>query len=162
MPRHNQKGAAPGGSQRQLRVGEAVRHAIADILAQASVHDPDLEGHINRIVEEGYTILPNAIEPDLVDEIDESLLKLETWADLVAENPILGELEPDVEALLINRAERAEAYYRVPIDECYKLVGLIRKHWRGFSGGTEAREAIEQFFVNLKERSSTVGEGARA
>ena len=47
MPRHNQKkGAAPGSSQRQLRVGEAVRHAFADILAHGSVHDPDLEGHI--------------------------------------------------------------------------------------------------------------------
>jgi ribosome-binding factor A len=51
MPRHNQKGAAPGGSQRQLRVGEAVRHAIADILAQGSVHDPDLEGHIITVPE---------------------------------------------------------------------------------------------------------------
>ena len=27
------------------------------------------------------------------------------------------------------------SYYRVPIDECYKLVGLIRVHWRGLSGG---------------------------
>jgi len=51
MPRHNQKGAAPGGSQRQLRVGEAVRHAIADILAHRSVHDPDLEGHIITVPE---------------------------------------------------------------------------------------------------------------
>ena len=51
MPRHNQKGAAAGGSQRQLRVGEAVRHAIADILAQGSVHDPDLEGHIITVPE---------------------------------------------------------------------------------------------------------------
>jgi ribosome-binding factor A len=52
MPRHNQKkGAAPGGSQRQLRVGEAVRHAIADILAHGSVHDPDLEGHIITVPE---------------------------------------------------------------------------------------------------------------
>ena len=38
---------------------------------------PDLEAHINRIAEEGYTVLPDAIEPDLVDEIDEALLKLE-------------------------------------------------------------------------------------
>src|SRR5436853_6896821 len=52
MPRYNQKkGAAPGGSQRQLRVGEAVRHAIADILAQGHVHDPDLEGHIITVPE---------------------------------------------------------------------------------------------------------------
>ena len=52
MPRHHQKkGSAPGGSQRQLRVGELVRHAIADILAQGSVHDADLEGHIITVPE---------------------------------------------------------------------------------------------------------------
>src|SRR5260370_38956990 len=51
MPRHNQKGAAPGGSQRQLRVGEAVRHAIADILAHGSAHDRDLEGHVITVPE---------------------------------------------------------------------------------------------------------------
>jgi ribosome-binding factor A len=52
MPRHHpKKGAAPGGSQRQLRVGETVRHAIADILAHGSVHDADLEGHIVTVPE---------------------------------------------------------------------------------------------------------------
>src|SRR6202163_4400746 len=51
MPRHHKKSSAPGGSQRQLRVGETVRHAIADILAQGSVHDPDLEGHIVTVPE---------------------------------------------------------------------------------------------------------------
>jgi ribosome-binding factor A len=52
MPRHHQKkGSAPGGSQRQLRVGETVRHAIADILAHGSVHDADLEGHIVTVPE---------------------------------------------------------------------------------------------------------------
>ena len=52
MPRHHQKkSSAPGGSQRQLRVGELVRHAVADILAQGSVHDPDLEGHIITVPE---------------------------------------------------------------------------------------------------------------
>ena len=38
---------------------------------------PDLEGHLTRIAEEGYTILPDAVEPDLVDEIDQALLELE-------------------------------------------------------------------------------------
>ena len=52
MPRHHQKkSSAPGGSQRQLRVGEQVRHAMADILAQGSVHDADLEGHIITVPE---------------------------------------------------------------------------------------------------------------
>jgi ribosome-binding factor A len=40
-----------GGSQRQLRVGELVRHAIADILAQGNVHDPVLEGHLITVPE---------------------------------------------------------------------------------------------------------------
>ena len=51
MPRHHQKTSAPGGSQRQLRVGEIVRHAVADILAQGGVHDADLEGHIITVPE---------------------------------------------------------------------------------------------------------------
>ena len=53
MPRHHQKksSASSGGSQRQLRVGEQVRHAIADILAHGSVHDADLEGHIITVPE---------------------------------------------------------------------------------------------------------------
>ena len=51
MPRHHGKSSAAGGSQRQLRVGEAVRHAVADILVIGSVHDSDLEGHIITVPE---------------------------------------------------------------------------------------------------------------
>jgi ribosome-binding factor A len=51
MPRHHQSTKAPGGSQRQLRVGEIVRHAVADILAQGGVHDADLGGHIITVPE---------------------------------------------------------------------------------------------------------------
>src|SRR3954452_17596858 len=50
MPRH-QSTKSPGGSQRQLRVGEIVRHAVADILAQGGVHDAELEGHIITVPE---------------------------------------------------------------------------------------------------------------
>jgi ribosome-binding factor A len=41
--------AAP--SQRQLRVGEAVRHALAEVFAQGEVHDPVLEGHMVTVPE---------------------------------------------------------------------------------------------------------------
>jgi len=51
MPRHRSKSAAASGSQRQLRVGETVRHAVADILVNGSVHDSDLEGHIITVPE---------------------------------------------------------------------------------------------------------------
>ena len=51
MPSHHKKDSAPGGSQRQLRVAETVRHAIAEILSHGSVHDPELEGHIVTVPE---------------------------------------------------------------------------------------------------------------
>ncbi len=52
MPRpHQKRSSTTGSSQRQLRVGEAVRHAVAEILAHGSVHDTDLEGHIITVPE---------------------------------------------------------------------------------------------------------------
>ena len=96
----------------------------------------------------------------------ESLLSLETWADIEEENPTLRELQPEVEALIANRvgANRGgEAqYYIAPIDECYKLVGLIRLHWHGLSGGTEVWREVGKFFASLKERAETVAEESNA
>ncbi len=51
MPRHQKKSSVGGGSQRQLRVGETVRHAVAEILSHGDVHDPDLQGHIITVPE---------------------------------------------------------------------------------------------------------------
>jgi hypothetical protein len=84
------------------------------------------------------------------------MLSLETWNDIVQENPALIEMELDTEALLVNRLEHARhpsEYYLVPIDKCYELVGIIRSHWRGFSGGAEVWEEIGRFFKELKERA---------
>jgi uncharacterized protein DUF5947 len=89
----------------------------------------------------------------------ESLLALESWEELSVENPILRELEPDVEALLIYRIGEAHEYFRVPIDECFKLVGLIRTHWRGLSGGTEVWREIGRFFAELKQHTTRAGAG---
>jgi hypothetical protein len=80
----------------------------------------------------------------------ESLLPLESWAPRVAANPILTEMEPDVEALLVNCLKGAREYYLVPIDRCYELVGLIRAYWRGLSGGPEVWREIGQFFNHLQ------------
>ncbi len=86
----------------------------------------------------------------------ESLLDLEGWAALTNANPILNELETDVEALLVNRVRTTREYYIVPIDTCYQLVGLIRLKWRGLSGGTEAWEEINKFFQELRQKSDSV------
>jgi hypothetical protein len=91
----------------------------------------------------------------------ESLLSLEAWTSIVQSNPILNKMEPDVEALLVNRVGLARGvsaaeYYIVPIDACYKLVGLIRIHWRGLSGGTEVWKEIADFFAQLRTRAEVV------
>jgi ribosome-binding factor A len=51
--RHKQKrdSTPGGGSQRQLRVGELVRHAIAEMLTRGDVHDPVIEGHLITVPE---------------------------------------------------------------------------------------------------------------
>jgi hypothetical protein len=82
----------------------------------------------------------------------ESLLELEAWDDLVRDNPVLKELQPDVEALLVNRVGGAREYYLAPIDRCYELVGLIRTHWRGLSGGERLWVEVGRFFARLKEQ----------
>lgn len=92
----------------------------------------------------------------------ESLLNLEGWEDLLHNNPILQDMENDVEALLINRVTNANAYYIVPIDACYQLVGLIRLSWRGLSGGSEAKEAITNFFAKIQARSQPLKGGLDA
>jgi hypothetical protein len=91
----------------------------------------------------------------------ESLLDLEGWQALVKSNPILDELVPDVEALLINRVKDTRAYYLVPIDACYELVGLIRRSWRGLGGGSEVWEAITDFFQGIQRKAQPVPAGMK-
>jgi hypothetical protein len=83
----------------------------------------------------------------------ESLVAAEAWGTLVEENPTLRDFEPDVEGLLVNRIGETREYYRVGIDQCYRLVGLIRSHWRGLSGGAIVWGEIAGFFAGLRERS---------
>jgi hypothetical protein len=84
----------------------------------------------------------------------ESMLRLDLWRDIFAENPELSGMQPDVEALLVNRVGSTRDYFIVPIDECYRLVGLIRVHWRGLSGGAVVWGRIAQFFDELRLRET--------
>jgi hypothetical protein len=91
----------------------------------------------------------------------ESLLPLEAWNEIAGSNHALSHLRPDIEALLVNRVGHAHGlteaeYYIAPIDECYKLVGLIRSNWRGLAGGTEVWAEIGQFFSDLRLKADVV------
>ena len=83
----------------------------------------------------------------------EAVVDPSTWQALVARYPVLGSLEPDVEAFLVNRARGARDHFIVPIDTCFGLVGLVRMSWRGLSGGKDAWLEIGHFFEALRKRS---------
>ncbi len=95
----------------------------------------------------------------------ESELPLDAWSDVLAADPRLRVLTPDVEALLIRVPGRDDlgtsrdgssgeiSCHLVPVDACYALVGRLRALWRGFDGGTEARAAIDEFFADVAARS---------
>ena len=104
----------------------------------------------NTLAERVVAFYPSPMGPT------ESLLTLSAWKELEHGNPLLEEMERDVEALLVNRVRGAREDFLVPVDECYRLVGLIRTRWRGLSGGREVWEEIGRFFEELRERSKTV------
>jgi uncharacterized protein DUF5947 len=82
--------------------------------------------------------------------VTESRLSLSAWATIAHDVPSIASLEPDVEALLVNRTRGAREEWVVPIDRCYRLAGLIRQHWRGLAGGDDVWQHLDAFFDTLR------------
>jgi hypothetical protein len=82
----------------------------------------------------------------------ESELRFDGWSRLVEINPVLEQLEPDAEGLIVNRLAGPQVAAIAPIDRCYELVGLIKRRWEGISGGAGLERAIAEFFVSLRVR----------
>lgn len=80
----------------------------------------------------------------------ESELHFESWSRLRALNPILDELEPDAEALVVNRIADPPQYAIAPVDRCYELVGLVKANWQGISGGPDVDRAVGRYFDGLR------------
>lgn len=91
----------------------------------------------------------------------ESELDLDAWGALVAQNPVLAELDPDAEALIVNRLAKPPQYVIAPIDTCYGLVGLIKSRWEGISGGSVLEHAVPEFFAALRGRTAAAPGAAR-
>jgi len=99
-----------------------------------------------------------AVYPSPAGPLD-SFVEPASWDSLTA-HAVLWEFEPDVEALLVNRLDGASVYYRCSIDRCYHLIGLVRTHWRGFSGGPDLWREVASFFAGLRaETDTTSGRG---
>jgi hypothetical protein len=93
----------------------------------------------------------------------ESELDLDAWSTISGADNRLAKLADDVEALLVRVPDRdhsdpdlntAAECYLVPIDCCYEFVGRLRMLWRGFDGGQEARTFVDDFFAQIKARST--------
>jgi hypothetical protein len=80
----------------------------------------------------------------------EAVVDEPAWQSLTTEHPDLRDLAPDVEALLVNRLAADHRHYRVSIDWCYRLTGMVRSQWRGISGGAAVITAIQDFFHSLE------------
>jgi hypothetical protein len=83
----------------------------------------------------------------------ESELDLTAWDALCEANPVLDQMEPDAEALIVNRTADEHQYAIVPVDQCYRMVGLIKSRWEGITGGRGVEEAVGEFFERVRERA---------
>jgi hypothetical protein len=79
----------------------------------------------------------------------ESELHFESWSRMCELNPVLADLEPDIEGLIVNRLSEPPMYVIAPIDRCYGLTGAIKATWDGISGGAGVDRAVTRFFDQL-------------
>lgn len=77
-------------------------------------------------------------------------LELDAWDRLVAVNSVLEDLDPDAEALIVNRMVTPHLYAIAPLDDCYRLVGIIKSTWEGIAGGAEMEAAVQRYFDGLR------------
>ena len=143
----------------EFRMTDAQWDSLLIPIGMAFFYDSSQAGHV-------VAVYPSPAGPT------ESLLPLETWQEIARDNPSVAAMETDVEALVVNRlsasrgameiGHRGHEYYLLPIDECYRLVGLIRLHWKGLSGGSDLWRELAVFFDGLRRRATTVAETARA
>lgn len=74
------------------------------------------------------------------------------WAGMCAACPPLATMASEVEALLVNTVRGLDHHWIVPVDDCFRMVALVRREWRGLAGGGRVWPAVEEFFAQLTER----------
>jgi hypothetical protein len=73
-----------------------------------------------------------------------------TWQEAERRCPDLAGMAPRTQALLVNTARNRSEHWLVPIEDCYRLVALIRREWRGLSGGSTVWPEVDRFFAELR------------
>ena len=75
---------------------------------------------------------------------------IDAWTTVAQRCAELDAMAADVEALLVNSRQGDGVAWLVPIDDCYRLVAIVRTHWRGMYGGDAVWPAIGSFFAELR------------
>jgi hypothetical protein len=83
------------------------------------------------------------------------------WTGVEAASPALAGMRPAVEALLVraNREGGAGEHWILPVDACYRLVAVIRRHWTGMAGGAAVWREVARFFSELRPEELRQEEG---
>lgn len=76
-------------------------------------------------------------------------IERQAWRQLITDCPPAADLATQTEALLVNSAHGERQHWIVPIDDCFRLIAVVRREWRGLSGGSRVWPAIDQFFADL-------------
>ena len=82
--------------------------------------------------------------------IVEATVDEEPWRQVVSTNPTLAGMRDDVEALLVNRLRGQREYFLAPIDRCFELTGIVRRHWQGMNGGDRVWLEVHQYLEKLR------------
>jgi hypothetical protein len=84
----------------------------------------------------------------------ESEIDAGAWRAVEARSPALAEMKPRVEAFLVwtGTPRGGGQQWVVPVDDCFRLVALIRQHWTGMSGGSGVWRVLARFFDDLGRR----------
>ncbi|EFC86642.1 DUF5947 family protein [Parafrankia sp. EUN1f] len=108
------------------------------------------------------TLTPQDLDIDDTDNTESTDTGTGTGTDRATGGPAWRP-EPEVEAVLVHVTRDGQAGYLLPIDACYRLVGDLRLHWRGFDGGADARAHLAAFLADARHRAgATPAAAARA
>jgi hypothetical protein len=95
-------------------------------------------------------LYPSPVGPAEAEPPPDGLRALQTATGL------MSALAPDVEGLMVygRRGGTLESLL-VPIDACYRMIGEVRRHWQGASGGDQVWQQLEVLFAELQARATT-------
>ncbi|HVH42495.1 MAG TPA: DUF5947 family protein [Labilithrix sp.] len=141
-----------GAATKLRRVPEAVRRAVALGASDAWWATLGVPTGVAFFVPRSASA-PSVFYPGLAGATEANVVP-EAWQAAVSTHPLLAEIEPEVEALLVDRVDGAREHWIVGVDRCFELVFRIRQAWTGLTGGEGVRDARRAFFSELAREAS--------